>query len=239
MTQHARSQERLGVHVTCRQNCNAVTSRSSRKRRHRAQLHSNTNSGKCSLSAALGHETANFLGICSTSWFERFFCEYKKRSQHQHLLNTPSAHTSLSTQHQHICPSQHNINIYVHFNIHLSQPPSQSATPLLGPRTPKPETRIHPNTTSAHTSLSTHHQHIRPSQHTISTYVPHNTPSAHTSLSTQHQHIRPSQHNISTYVHLQDRSSQGPRRPAYLSFPGPRSGNVTKNGSPHFQVPTL
>ena len=39
--------------------------------------------------------------------------------------------------------SQDNISTHVHFNIHLSQPPRQGATPHLAPepQNPKPETR--------------------------------------------------------------------------------------------------
>ena len=71
--------------------------------------------------------------------------QHRRPSQHNSStdvhLNTTLAHTSNSAQHQHIRPSQHNISTSVHFNFHLSQPPCQSAAPLLAPepRNPKPE----------------------------------------------------------------------------------------------------
>ena len=143
-------------------------------------------------------------------------------------LNTTSAGTSISTQHQHIPPFQH--------------PPQSTSEPKRRPafsrRTPKCETRLHLNTTSAHTSCSTQHEHIRPFQHPpVSTSTrkgatpllapePRNAKPDY--VSTQHQHIPPPQHNISTYLHVQDHTSQGPRKSEYLSVPRLRSGNVTE-----------
>ena len=104
----------------------------------------------------LEQKTPKFLGIYSISLFKRVFTNIKKTLMDGHLHNI-SLYVPLNTTSA--------CSVYVYFNIHLNQPPSESTTPLLPPkfRTPKPE------------YISTNHQHIRPSQHNISTYVHLNT----------------------------------------------------------------
>ena len=177
----------------------------------------------------LAHETANFLGIYSTSSLERL---KKKTNVKETVMDGHLA------QVRHVFDKTHGRIPMVERKQYLnhciySKPASQSATLLLAPETRNPNTSQHKistyvplNTTSAHTSISTQHQHIRPFQH-----PPQSTsmPKRHLAFCPEPRNPNTSQHNISIYVHIQDRSSQGPRRPEYLSFPGPRSGNVTLN----------